>query len=271
MGNLPSFIKTPTNPQPPVQYVSPPQVQYVQPPQVQYVQPRPVQYVNSPPIRPSFNQSSNLPATNWTSSQKQITLSQPNLTNVNMYNNPLQQYFIVVDTNALNNCILSAGNKNNLNINNCVLSYIKGTNKIDDSTTQIVNLVSNNPNKSSELTTNLSQNDINNISGTNLTAFSINTNNQFNNIKVNLQGLQQSIYSGDINTALINNVYGYDNSSNQFKNIAVFGSNYTVDSTGNLSSYQHFQNVEHNNKNTEYTTVIFIICIVLYLVVMTSK
>ena len=71
---------------------------------------------------------------------------------------------------------------------------------------------------------------------------------------------------------MINNVYGYDTTSNQFKNIAVFGSNYTVDSNGNLSSYQNFQNLENNdNILNGTTTVIFIICVILYLVIMTGK
>jgi hypothetical protein len=217
-------------------------------------------------------------STKLTTSEKSITTSQPDLANINLYNNPMQQYSIIINENALKNCVLSAGN-NIPALNQCVLSYIKGTHKVNDSTTQVVNLVSNNPNMSGELTTTLTQNDINSLTGTNLTAFDINTNGQFNNIKVNLKGLQETILFSDLNKALSNNVYGYDTSSNQFKNISMIASNYTVNSSGNLSimsNLQNFENVEKfqsfqsSNVFIETKTIILLVCIILYLIIMSK-
>jgi hypothetical protein len=219
--------------------------------------------VQKPPIQPLMMTSS-------IRIQQPITIFQPDLTNMNIYNNPLQQYSIIVNTTALKNCMVNASN--NLSIlNQCVLSHIKGTNKLSDSTIQVVNFVSNNPIKSSELTTVLTQVDINSLLGTNLTIYNINTNNQFNNISVNLQGLQQSLFYGDINSALINNIHGYDSKSNKFINIILSGSNYTIDSSGNLISipnFESFLNLENNIITYNTKIFIFIVCIMLYLVVM---
>ncbi len=244
----------------PIQQPVPPPIMRPIPPPIQYIQP-------IPPV-PMTKVSS----TKMTTSEKPITISQPNLANINLYNNPMQQYSIIVNNNALKNCMVSASN-NISALNQCVLSYIKGTHKVNDSTTEVVNLVSNNPNMSKELTTTLSQNDINNLTGANLTAFNINTNGQFNNIKVDLVALQQSIFYGDVNNALTNNVYGYDTTTNQFKNISLLASNYTVDSSGNLTivpNFQNFDNIENTSTFMETKTIILIFCIILYLIIMSK-
>jgi hypothetical protein len=201
--------------------------------------------------------------------QKSITVSQPNLANVNLYNNPLQQYLLTINKAGLSNCMVSSGN-NLSNINNCVLSYIKGSNKIDDYNTNLVNLIPNNINYINDTNTTLEQSDINKLYGTNLTAYDINTANQFNNVKINLLGLQQSINSGNVDNAIINNIYAFDSNTNQFKNIKEIATNYTIDQSGKLIVAGNLQNFELIQKNSDYTnlyTLTLFILLILYFTV----
>ena len=209
-------------------------------------------------------------ATSLNSSQIPIESSKK-IANMSTYNNSLQQYTIIVNQNALKNCIISAGS-NISNMNNCILSNIRGTNKIDDYTTTIVNLT---PNNSTGSTVELTQDEISNLVGANFTAYDINNSNQFNNIKINLVGLQQAISAGilDVNTSILNNVYGFDTTNNQFKPVSIVASNYTSNSTGNLVSSPNQQNFELLNNyqdSTQTKTIILVVCIILYLIIITK-
>lgn len=212
-------------------------------------------------------QNSEPSATKLNSLQKPIAVSQPNLANVNLYNNPLQQYSIVINKMGLANCLASS-NTNTNNINACILANIKGTNKIDDYNTNLVNLVPNNLNFMNSSNNALSQNDISVLQGTNLTAYDINTSNQFNNIKINLVGLQQAINTYGIDTAIVNNIYGFDSGSNQFKNINQVASNFTIDQSGKLimtNSQQNFENLENNS--CKLYNIILLLCVVLFIII----
>ena len=225
-------------------------------PSIEYVMmsPKYIKYVQ--PIIPELILSS----TELTQQEKSI-LPQNNLPNTMIYNNPLQQYLIIVDEQGLKNCLMSS--KNTENMNQCILTFIKGTNKINDYNTQLVNLASTNPN-SNELSANLTQTDVSMLNGKRLTGFNISSDNQFNNIKINLIGLYQSIVTDGTTNALINNIYGYDSSINQYKNLSLISSNYMVDANGNLISIQNFDILE-DNFNSE--TIYLIILILLYIFV----
>jgi hypothetical protein len=256
----------------PTQY-SPTQYSPTQYPPAQY---SPTQYppaqATLPIQTPMPNLNSKISSTLLNSSQKAITVSQQNLPTMNIYNNPLQQNFIIVNQIALKNCILST-RPNLSNINNCILSNIKGTNSIDDYTIKIVNLM---PNNSAGVSTELTQEEITNLTGSNFTAYDINNSTGFNNIKINLVGLQQSISSGmlDVNTSIINNIYGLDSTTNQFKPVSLIASNYTINSAGHLilsPNYQQFQLINNYQDSNQTKTIILIVCIVLYLIIIIRK
>ena len=87
--------------------------------------------------------------------------------------------------------------------------------------------------------------------------------------------------SSDINSAIISSIKGFSNISNTYINVNQSSSGITVNSSGNIINQQNSEQILQNfqlvdnfsmlNDSSNSKTIILIICIILYLIILTRK
>lgn len=282
----PSYPPYPANPQYPLN----PQIpQYPQYPPYSKSQPYPPYPVNSQTTRPGTSGiplgQSTQPVQPVQSVQNALaynlsrnTIIQPQVNSGQIVYNDPNNIYILIDVLNLQNC-LQSGNSNLNQLIKCTSSYIKGMVNNNNANGYImINLIPIAQQGPGNINNFLSPQQKQQLQSSTFTAYSIGNAFITGQYFIDYNMLLSMANSSDINSAIIASIKGFNVLSNNYDlNAQQMIAGITIDSNGNIinpqSSEQNFQLVDNFsilNNSSNNKTIIFIVCIILYLVLITK-